>query len=186
MAEDPYVYPGTHVLRNRQDIRDPAELDRRERDSTNLRLLQLATQPLPGPYDLQHLKAFHRHIFGDLYPWAGEIRTVAIAKGDLFALPQHIEPYLTSVLAQLPAENHLQASHPNSSPAGSRTTWPRSTASTRSGRATAAPSARSSANLHNKPATASPGRALTPSATSRSPAPHTTAKSSRSAPRWAS
>jgi cell filamentation protein len=54
--------------------------------------LQLETRPLAGRYDLLHLQAFHRHIFGDVYPWAGQIRTVAIAKDDLFALPQHIEP----------------------------------------------------------------------------------------------
>jgi cell filamentation protein len=39
---------------------------------------------LPGGYDLAHLQAFHREISGDLYPWAGEIRVVAIAKSDMF------------------------------------------------------------------------------------------------------
>jgi len=33
---------------------------------------------------------------------------VAIAKGDLFALPEHIEAYLGAVLVQLPAEHHLR------------------------------------------------------------------------------
>jgi hypothetical protein len=47
---------------------------------------QLAERPVPGSYDLGHLQAFHRHIFGDVYDWAGEIRTVAIANGDMFAL----------------------------------------------------------------------------------------------------
>jgi cell filamentation protein len=32
-----------------------------------------------------------RKIFGDIYGWAGQIRTVAIAKGSLFCLPQYIE-----------------------------------------------------------------------------------------------
>lgn len=105
MAEDPYVYPGTQVLRNHFAIHDPVELARREHDASTARQLELQANPLPGRYDLEHLQAFHRHILGDLYPWAGKIRTVAIAKGDLFALPQLIKPYLTAVLAQLLAEN---------------------------------------------------------------------------------
>lgn len=62
----------------------------------------------PATTNLEHLRAFHRHIFGDIYPWADEIRTVAIAKTDLFALPQHIEPFLADVLAKLAAEQHLR------------------------------------------------------------------------------
>ena len=109
MAEDPYVYPGTNVLRNRFGLRDAGALERRERDASYARLLQLAAEPLPGRYDLPHLQAFHRHLFGDVWPWAGELRTVAIAKGDtMFALPEHIAPYLSGVLAELPRENYLR------------------------------------------------------------------------------
>lgn len=108
MADDPYVYPGTHVLRNRYGIHDAAELARRENDAATVRLFQLRLYPLPGSYDIEHLRTFHRHIFGDVYPWAGEIRTVAIAKTDLFALPQHIESFLADALAKLAAEQHLR------------------------------------------------------------------------------
>ena len=108
MADDPYVYPGTRVLRNRYGIREAAELAQRENDAATVRLLQLRLYPLPGVYDIEHLRAFHRQIFGDVYPWAGEIRTIAIAKTDLFALPQHIEPFLADVLAKLAAEQHLR------------------------------------------------------------------------------
>jgi cell filamentation protein len=109
MAEDPYVYPGTNVLRNRFGLRDARELERRERDASYARLLQLAAEPLPGRYDLAHLQAFHRHIFGDVWPWAGELRSVAIAKENtMFALPEHIAPYLSNVLAGLPREDFLR------------------------------------------------------------------------------
>jgi len=108
MADDPYVYPGTNVLCNHFGIRDPDELARRENDAATARLVELKARPLAGRYDLAHLQAFHRHIFADVYPWAGEIRTVAIAKEDLFALPQHIESYLGPQLAQLADENYLR------------------------------------------------------------------------------
>lgn len=67
-----------------------------------------APRALPGAYHLAHLQAFHHEIFGDIYPWAGQIRTVAIAKTDMFCLPQHIEPYATGVFDELAKEHHLR------------------------------------------------------------------------------
>lgn len=109
MTTDPYVYPGSSCLRNRLGIRDPAALARLEADQTAIILAQLGRERLAGRYDLVHLKAFHRRIFGDLYTWAGELRTVSIAKEQsLFALPEHIEPYLRRVFSELASEHLLR------------------------------------------------------------------------------
>lgn len=81
---DGSVRPGTDVLRNSRGIRDPVLLARFESDATAIPLTQLEVQPLPGRFDLAHLQDCHRHIFGAVYPWAGQLRTVAIAKGDVF------------------------------------------------------------------------------------------------------
>ena len=75
---------------------------------TKVSMAILAVEVLPGQYDLTHLRDFHRQIFGRLYPWAGEIRTVAISKSDMFCLPQYIETYATEVLGQLADEKHLR------------------------------------------------------------------------------
>ncbi len=108
MTTDPYVDPTTGVLRNRLDIADANTLARVESDLTTAALNDLATRVLPGVYDLVHMQDFHREIFGDLYPWAGQIRTVAISKSDLFCLPAHIESYAAEVFAALAAERHLR------------------------------------------------------------------------------
>jgi cell filamentation protein, protein adenylyltransferase len=109
VPEDPYVYPGTDCLRNRLGIRDADELRVREGERTSVVLAWLERNPLPGHYDLEHLQAFHRRIFGDIYEWAGELRTVAIAKEQsLFAVPEHIEPYLSRVLSELAEERLLR------------------------------------------------------------------------------
>ncbi len=43
---------------------------------------QRIQEPLPpGKFDLLHLRAIHRHLFQDIYDWAGELRTVEISKG---------------------------------------------------------------------------------------------------------
>ena len=108
MAEDPYVYPDSSVLRNRFGEHDAARLSEREAAATAVRIAELAERPIAGRYDLRHLQAVHAHIFGDVYDWAGELRTVTIARGDVFALPEHIKPYLDRVLDALAAENYLR------------------------------------------------------------------------------
>ena len=108
MTADPYVDPSSGVLRNRLGIADAKRLATVEADLSFAALAELGTRTLDGAYDLAHLQAFHREIFGDLYPWAGEIRTVAIARTDMFCLPQHIEGYAADVFAGLAKEHRLR------------------------------------------------------------------------------
>jgi cell filamentation protein len=108
MAHDPYVYPGTDVLRNAPGIRDPDELRAVEADLTQSRASRFADTPLPGRYDLAHLQDFHRALFEGLYEWAGELRTVAIAKSELFCLPQHIHTYGHDIFTRLAREDRLR------------------------------------------------------------------------------
>jgi cell filamentation protein len=109
LPADPYVYPGTSCLRNRAGIRDPSALAQLEAEQTSILIAQLERTRVAGRYDLAHLRAFHRRIFGDIYEWAGELRSVAIAKDDsVFALPEHIEAYLAGVFAALAGEGHLR------------------------------------------------------------------------------
>ena len=71
------------------------------------RALRLAVRPLPGDYDLPHLQACHRALFEGIYTWAGELRTVRIAKGDTFCLPQHIESAAADIFGRLARERRL-------------------------------------------------------------------------------
>jgi len=48
--KDPYVYPGSNVLRNQLGIRDAAQLARLEGDLTYLRGLRLGATGVPGRY----------------------------------------------------------------------------------------------------------------------------------------
>lgn len=73
-----YRYPDSDVLRNKLDISDAAALDEAER----LLSTQRAEQGIPsGNFDLDHLKAIHKHLFQDVYEWAGQIRQVDFHKG---------------------------------------------------------------------------------------------------------
>lgn len=105
---DPYRDPDTGVLRNLLGITDPAVLEQADADFSAIRLAQLQRRELPGDYDLEHLRGFHRAVFGDVYPWAGELRTVWIAKGDPFCMPQHIESSAHNIFGRLAAADHLR------------------------------------------------------------------------------
>jgi len=105
---DPYVYPGTNVLRNVRDIHDSDKLAELEAQATNFRIRQLEHKPIVGEFDTRHLQFIHHHIFQDVYPWAGELRTVDIGKaGGLFAFKEHIVSTLAKTFEDLKKERHL-------------------------------------------------------------------------------
>jgi cell filamentation protein len=92
---DPYHYPGTKVLRNRLGIIEARKLDRLERRMVGDRIAEGA--PV-GSFDLSHLRAIHRHLFQDIYDWAGELRTVEISKGgSQFQFRQYIPTGMADV-----------------------------------------------------------------------------------------
>jgi cell filamentation protein len=63
---DPYLYPGTSVLKNLRDLTDPKLLERFEARQTHRRIAELIDNPVAGRFDVAHLKAIHRHIFQDV------------------------------------------------------------------------------------------------------------------------
>lgn len=108
---DPYVYPGTNLLKNLRDFRDAGVLSEFEAEATVRRLRQLEHKPHSGVFDSSHLQAIHHHIFQDVYEWAGSFRTVSISKsGDPFAFPQHISSNLDKACENLEREGHLAGS----------------------------------------------------------------------------
>ncbi|KOV69641.1 filamentation induced by cAMP protein Fic [Streptomyces sp. NRRL WC-3618] len=96
------------VLRNNLGITDHHQLAAAEADITRARLIMLAERPLPGAYDLGHLQAFHAAIFGDIYPWAGELRTVNIAKRTPFCPARNLVPYAGEVFGRLTSSGRLR------------------------------------------------------------------------------
>ena len=74
--DDPYSDRG--VLHNKLGITDTRELDGEEKALSLLRAVELSRGDvdLGDALDLDHLKAIHAHLFGDVYDWAGETRDV--------------------------------------------------------------------------------------------------------------
>lgn len=108
--EDPYTYPGSSVLQNRLDIRDAETLDRVERAF----VVQRMHVGVPrGNFDLPHLQAIHRHLFQDIYDWAGEVRTVDITKGrHMFQYPTFIHNGMRDIERRLNEADFLRGLPP--------------------------------------------------------------------------
>jgi cell filamentation protein len=63
-----------------------------------------------GKLTEQHYQRVHRHIFRDVYIWAGKYREkVRISKGDsTFCYPEHIPRQMTRLFEQLRRDNNLR------------------------------------------------------------------------------
>lgn len=105
-GQDPYCYPDTGVLRNKLEIYDAAELEEAERELSliNADSIELS----PPPYNFAYLKYLHDQLFHDLYGWAGEVRTIDIAKGDTrFCNVNRIVPEAEKLFTSLTTQHYF-------------------------------------------------------------------------------
>ena len=113
---NPYVDAATGTPFNKLGIADRVELAKVEYALTDLRIAELKLSPPKGDFDLPHLRAVHRHIFQDIYAWAGKDRTLNMSKRDpvepwwqsAFARPEHIAMIDQSVREDLRTWNRLK------------------------------------------------------------------------------
>ncbi len=110
---DAYFWPNSTVLKNKVGLTHAASLRAFEYEATRQRAEQLRAHPLQGRFDTSHYRAIHRHLFQDVYEWAGEYRTVEFSKGrSAFAplkTPTHtLESWGEKILGDIAAERHLK------------------------------------------------------------------------------
>lgn len=75
--KDPYTYENG-VLKNKLGIKDQIKLKRAEADITFSKLLTAYT----NDFSYEGLLKLHKHVLDDVYPFAGEIRTIPIKKSE--------------------------------------------------------------------------------------------------------
>lgn len=84
---DPYLIPGTNVLRNLVGATDEDALAAAENDLCSARAAILREHLPPAEGTLEQLRRIHWFLFQDVYGWAGEIRTIDMGKGEGASLP---------------------------------------------------------------------------------------------------
>lgn len=91
------------VLKNKLGITDPAELARMEEKISKTKALELFETGLLDTFEVgtfKGLSEIHRHLFGEIYDFAGEMRDVNIAKGNFrFAPVMYLESALSHIAA---------------------------------------------------------------------------------------
>ncbi len=100
-GKDPYLYEDVPVLRNLPGVKDSGELRRIEGDLTAMTMGIVYAKEYEK-FNTETLQDIHRTIFGGLYDWAGEFRTISIVKpeevlgGDTvrYAAPSEIKKQL--------------------------------------------------------------------------------------------
>lgn len=105
---DPYLYDDVDILKNLANIKDHDLLSRAEADITNLSMLAVYNQSYKV-FDTKTLQDIHSNIFGQIYDWAGEFRTIQIAKyedvlgGDTvrYTFPKQIKKELDAVMKEV-------------------------------------------------------------------------------------
>jgi cell filamentation protein len=112
------IAPDSPVLVNKLGLTTIEALQAAENDLVEARVAELRARPslVSRTYDLVHLKSLHRHLFQDVYEWAGDLRTVGIAKGDgddtSFMPPFEIERPVAHVADRIAASDHLRTTSP--------------------------------------------------------------------------
>ena len=105
--DNSYCYPSTNVLKNKLDIRDSETLSAAERELTSVQEFMLRVKPLKGDFDYKHLQDIHKKLFGEIYTWAGKLRTVNIGKGNTFCYVANLQEYGNEIFSRVKKDRYL-------------------------------------------------------------------------------
>jgi cell filamentation protein len=110
-----YLY-ANGTLRNRPGIRDRRKLATFERAISRYRQTEIerGLVDIPRTYDAEHLSKIHRHLFGDVYEWAGQQRAVDIFKRS--------DPHPFAQVERTPV-NHIDQAQAEATTRLSRAPW---------------------------------------------------------------
>ncbi|OCW97548.1 putative adenosine monophosphate-protein transferase Fic [Alishewanella sp. HH-ZS] len=107
VGQDPYCYPNSSLLINLLDLKSEEELTAAEVEFTSYRLSTFI--PDFDNLSFDYLCHIHYHLFQDLYSWAGQIRTVDIAKQSThFCNVRYISKSAEKCFEVLPRNNYFR------------------------------------------------------------------------------
>jgi cell filamentation protein len=106
---DPYLLNDGSTLKNKLGLRDPEALQVAETLHADRRATELRAHGLPDAQGFERVKAVHKHLFQDVYEWAGTPRIVNLQKDHTqFTAPQLIELEGRRIFADLESKNNLR------------------------------------------------------------------------------
>lgn len=112
VSNDPYIDDQTGVLRNKLGYATEEELDAAESDFASSEIAIIIQEMHRERQELtaELFLGLHKQIFGALYDWAGQLRTVEVSKGATsFARVEYLEANLRQLLEELLTDEYWQA-----------------------------------------------------------------------------
>lgn len=106
--DDYYCYPDSNVLKNKLGIKDEKTLTEAERELTALKLAEFEKSPSLDEFNFEYLRNIHRHLFGEIYEWAGKNRKIDISRGNIFCMHELIDVCMNQMMDELKNENFLE------------------------------------------------------------------------------
>lgn len=101
-----YCYPGTTVLKNKLDLKDAQKLADFEAEMSNLQA-EVPIEVKALDYDLY--RSLHRHLFSEVYDWAGQPRKIRIGKGgNWFCFPENIDVAMKKLFGSLADQSEFK------------------------------------------------------------------------------
>ena len=79
-ASDDHCYPGTTVLVNRLGLKSQEALNRAEMMAVSLHAIDIEEEMPQERFTFSFYCRLHARLFGDLYDWAGKLRSVNLTK----------------------------------------------------------------------------------------------------------
>lgn len=106
---DPYLYDDVDVIKNLAGIKNAEVLSKAEADITSLAMTCIYNYKY-DKFNIETLKDIHKNIFGQIYQWAGEFRTIQMVKSELvlggdtvrYSYPKEIKKHLNEIMKEVP------------------------------------------------------------------------------------
>ncbi|WP_051359618.1 Fic/DOC family protein [Adhaeribacter aquaticus] len=122
MEQDGFCYTNSEVLINHKNTHNKTELAKFENDVVQVKATILKIgEGIPGIFNAEHVKQFHKFLFQEVYPWAGETRANrggfqgvkdtqvdGVLQEMKFAPFKEIDVRLDAISLQLQKENNLK------------------------------------------------------------------------------
>lgn len=107
-----YFVEGGDVLENKLGISDSKQLHKAEEDAFSDAAADILTEDFSDTeFSFGFFKSLHGRLFGEVYPFAGQIRTVNITKENSsipFCMADFILPEADRIFEKLQSENYLK------------------------------------------------------------------------------